>query len=174
LHFDYEAANRGESVQCVIGPQNSDTFNHRPVAMAPYTLESSEAFIVLRAKGRPVVVLSEPLQFSGWLRRDFPPSVLACPLYSFKDRHLPEFRNRVFAMEYPMAFYLPDSGDFPESFGRFDRLLVLPTGFLKPTAVRLTAFALKLLREHLWWFLTGQIGDQDVAALRSLVREAVV
>ena len=171
VHFDYDAANRGEPVQCSIGPQKQDTFNHRPVVPAPYTLEASEALVVLRAKRRPVILLSEPLQFVGRLRKDFPPSVVACPIYSFKDHHIPEFRSRVIALEYPSVFYVPDGRDFPEGFVRFDRVIMLPTGYLQKSGVRLASEALALLREHFWWFLTG-IQGEELKALRSLIQES--
>ncbi len=121
LKFDFDAANRGEPVQYKIAAVDDITFNHRPV-FGPRPLEHDEAFVVTRAKRRPVVILSSATvhpTIAGLPRQDFAEVYLVTPLYSFRDNHPLEFRLRIAAWEYSMWFHLPGSEGFEVREGSY-------------------------------------------------------
>jgi len=177
LKFDFDAANRGEPVQYKIAAVDDITFNHRPV-FGPRPLEHDEAFVVTRAKRRPVVILSSATvhpTIAGLPRQDFAEVYLVTPpLYSFRDNHPLEFRLRIAAWEYSMWFHLPGSEGFEvrEGFLRLDRCLVIPRGQLRPRPVALTQNALFALHHSLWWFLTGEL-HATLADYRRYLLEAL-
>jgi hypothetical protein len=161
LRFDFDAANRGEPVRYTIGSVDERTFDHRPI-VRPRPLGYDEAFVVARAKRRPVVILSTPSvrpPITGLPKQDFAEVYLVAPLYSFRDSHPREFRLRIEAWEYCTWFHLPRSDEFElyEGFLRLDRCLVIPRGQLRPRPVALTTNALFALHHCLWWFLTGEL-----------------
>lgn len=176
LKFDIDAANRGETVKFDIGPVNDKTFNHRPVTKP--RLDQHEAFVVVRAKRRPVVILSSPITFpgtpAGIHQKDFPEVFLVCPLFTFHDTHSQEFRLRIEAWEYNMLFYAPRNDEFlvEEGFLRFDLSQVVPKGQLRLRPVRLTDDAFLALRYCYSWFLTGTL-DPTLAKYRETLLEAL-
>jgi hypothetical protein len=176
LKFDIEAANRGERISYDIGSVEAATFRHKPV-VRPYPLEYNEAFVVAKAKRRPVVILSSPIvrpAVVGLPKQDFPDVYLVCPLYSFGDNHPLEFRLRLEAWEYSMLFHLPGSDEFGvcEGFLRFDRSIIIPQGQLRPRSVALTESALYALQHCFSWFLTGKL-DSDFAEYRQKLLDAL-
>jgi hypothetical protein len=169
LKFDMAAANRGESVAYSIGGPDKETFRHIPVKTPP--LASDEAFLVVRGKMRPVIVLSmvtSAVKGVGVIERDFIDVHLVVPLYSFQDTHPQVFRLRIEAFEYNRFFHLPTSDEFAlhEGFLRFDRSQVMPKGLLKPTGFALTSNALFVLHHWFQYFLTDEL-DRDLAEYRS-------
>lgn len=174
VHFDYDAANEGRNPEMRLGRPDASTFNHRPVNRAPYVLEWDEAFVVHRAKRRRVLVLTKENQAPGGLKKEFPPALLCCPMYRFKDTHPEDFRLRVKAMEYAELVYLPadEELDIREGFARLDRVLSIPKGHLKATGVRLTEDAWFWFQERVRWFLTGTL-DETLAGIRAQLRQAV-
>jgi hypothetical protein len=172
LKFDYEAANRGESVKYDVGPGDATAFDHIPVRL-PRPLQRDEAFGVVTVSNRRVVLLSNPVeQPRGAPRQDFPASHLVCPMFRFHDTHDAEFRLRVQAWEYEWLFHLPENIDFGviEGFLRLDRIVAIPLGQLRPTNVMLTANAFMALRECLNCFAGGTM-DADFAEYRRLLLE---
>jgi hypothetical protein len=168
LKFDMDAANRGERITYTMGPPDKTTFNHIPVKNPP--LERDEAFLVVRGKSRPVVVLSmltSPVRGVGVIERDFIDVHLVVPLYSFQDTHTQAFRLRVEAFEYNRFFYMPTSDEFSlhEGFLRFDRSQVIPKGLLKPSGVTLTSNAVYVLHHWFEYFMTDEL-DRDLADYR--------
>lgn len=161
LSFDIEAANRGEPIKYDVVPATETSFKHKPV-LRPRPLEYDEAFVVAKAKRRPVVILSEPVVppvVAGLPRQDFPDAFLVCPFYSFRDNHPPEFRLRLEAWEWSVCFHVPASQEFAihEGFLRFDRCLVVPQAQLRLRGVNLPENALLALYHCLSWFMTGNL-----------------
>lgn len=175
LRFDYDAANRGGKIEFTIGVLDDKTFDHTPVTgLRP--LQRREAFVVTRAKRRPVVILSAPTQWPriGVARQDFPEVYLVCPLHRFRDTHEREFRLRVEAWEYSMLFHMPSHATYEirQGFLRLDRCQIVPKGQLRLKPVALTENALLGLQHYLSWFSTGRL-DPDFANYRRLYLEAL-
>jgi hypothetical protein len=168
--FDYAAANRGDPVTYAIGPPDTNTFTHMPVA-GTRKLESDEALLVVKGKHRPGVILSTTptnITVAGIVARDFPEAYLIVPLYSFQDTHPQAFRLRVQAFEYNMLFHIPLSSVFgvKEGMLRFDRVQVIPRGLLRPWGCALTDDALWVLQHWFRYFLTDEL-DRTLADFRA-------
>jgi len=176
LKFDIEAVNRGEEITYTVGSVDDQTFNHKPV-VRPRPLEWNEAFAVVKASRRRVLLLSPTVAHPGvpgLPKEPFPEVNLVCPMYRFHDIHPLEFRLRLEAWEYPMFFYLPRDDDFEiiEGFLRFDHCLAIPKGQLRLTKPALTDSALYALHHYFLWFLTGKM-DEYFADYRRCLLEAL-
>ncbi|MBI2907050.1 MAG: hypothetical protein HYX92_05280 [Chloroflexi bacterium] len=133
-------------------------FNHTPVH--ELQLASDEEFLVIKAKKRPLVILSE--RNEGWgaaADRTREKAVTCAPMYSFHERDTREFRDRVYACEYPCWVYVPkhDALHVKEGFLRLDRLQVIEESCLEPIPKALTESALYAVSEWLRYYLRGEI-----------------
>ncbi len=150
-----------------------NAFNHTPVH--ELNLQSDEEFLVIKAKRRPLLVVSEgpdPWSAGGGRARDH--VRLCAPLHSFHDDDPPELRARVEALEYPWWVHLPPDSvlQMREGFLRLDRLQVVVNRLLEPMTKALTAGALYLVSEWLRYHVTGEIeslfAEYRTAMLESL------
>jgi len=139
-------------------PPGNVIFNHTPVH--ELHLASDEEFLVLKAKRRLLLVISQgagdwPL--GGARLRES--GYVCLPLYSFHDDDPPDLRIRVKAHEYPWWVCLPENAipRLKEGFIRLDRMQVVEKRLLEPRTVALTDDALFLVSEWLRYYLTGEI-----------------
>jgi len=161
-------------------------FNHyrKPVSLpvAAFPLYEGEAFIAVRAKKRPMIVLSTPGEPPNpALMRNKPghltaQMIIAAPFYG-KDEgtgsrsgYTDAFVQRVKACEFPQFFWdkLPCKTGTEESILRFDHMQ--PVGFhhqnYKIEEYCLSENALELMDEWIGWYMHGRYmagGLLDVA-----------
>jgi hypothetical protein len=139
-----------------IDPRQFNVPTHPPLTNP--RLEADEEFVVLAAKRRPVILLSsqtEPWKYRGGeIRQE---CFLVAPMYSFDETDPPKVRVRIRALAYRELFYLPghDPLRIRESYVRFDRVQVVPKGWLERRKVCLHPDALYLLTAWFQYYLTG-------------------
>jgi hypothetical protein len=143
-----------------IDPRKFNDPPHKPLRRP--RLEAEEEFVVLRAKKRPVIVLSSKTE--PWKRRDGrirTQCVLVAPMYSFRETDGLDWKLRIRALAYHELFYLPgnETLGINESFVRFDRAHIVPSGWLKGKRVCLHPDALELLTEWFLFYLTGELDE---------------
>ncbi|MGB9300663.1 MAG: hypothetical protein WCD51_08735 [Anaerolineae bacterium] len=140
-----------------VDPRRFNDPVHPPVLRPK--LEADEEFLVLRAKNRPVIVLSS--QSQAWRTRDGReriPCMLVAPVYSFHEDDPAEWKLWMRALRYPDLFWLPqdDTVGMQESFVRFDRIHVVPQRWLRRKGVRLHQDALDVLTDWFRFYLTAE------------------
>jgi len=143
-----------------IRPEDDSTFQHQPLRRPE--LRADEAFVVLKAKRRPVIIMSSHPEVwtyrSGQRREEV---FLVIPMFSFEEEDPVEFKLRMKALSYRELFYLPEDAvlGMEEGFARFDRCHVVPKKWLRRRRVTLSADALDLMTEWFNFFLTGKASD---------------
>ena len=145
---------------------NPTLFNHDPVVHPP--LRKDEEFVAVKAKKRPVIVLSRSHEsIDRKFRRDgdFPGTYLVAPVYTFESygeqKYPGEFVERVKAFEYHQFFYIPVSEHYgmKESFARFDRIHSVAKRNLRPEGFALTTDAWDVLWDWFSYHITGVLDD---------------
>ncbi len=156
---NYEPTDERRNRYAVLtNPPANLLFNHRPVY--ELNLEHNEELIVIRAKCRKLIVVSQTPNFwvpgASRLREI---GLVCLPLYSFQPTDSTEFRNRIKALEYPWWVYVPGDSTYQidEGFVRLDRLQLIEKGLIQPISVATTDDALFLISEWLRFYLTGEI-----------------
>jgi len=149
---------RNNTYQITPNQTLDQAFNHTPVH--DLNLHSDEEMLMVKAKLRPMAVISQkPTEWTLAGGRLNEKGYICVPLYSFHQDESQEFRNRVWAVEYPSWVYLP--GDtrlgMKEGFARLDRVQVLDKELISPTQVALSEDALWWLSEWLRYYLTEEI-----------------
>jgi len=147
-------------------------------------LRADENYYILFGKRRPAVVLQTVS--SIWGNKLYPePYVLVAPAFTFKQRHDPEFRYRVVAMDFPHLFYLPaQAGGLTEpSVLRFELIQPVALAGVVPFLIHgtkqrvLADTAWAILVHRLVKFVSGKVLDagleETLAEYRSLVLEAL-
>jgi len=161
---------------------NSSTFEHLPLERLE--LRADEAFITLKGKRRPVIIMSshpEVWTYTSGQRRE--EVFLVMPMFSFGEDDTVEFKLRMKALSYRELFYLPEnpSLQMEEGFVRFDRTHVVPKRWLRRRHIKLSADALLVITEWFNFYLTGEASDFIVqyrddlqAALKEALADAGV
>ena len=135
-----------------------------------HTLEtrSDERAVVLRAKRRPVILISTPVSPWADSRRRHDDSFLVAPVYSFggdetKLNYSPTFIERVKEYFYWQLFYLPgDPGaGIREGFVRLDRIQAIHKSLLEHMPVRLSDDAQPLLHSWIRVYLGETLSEVD-------------
>lgn len=153
-----------------IQPARNDSFKHNLPLSSP-KLESNEELIVVRAKIRPVVLLTPEYKIEGAETKGFRGKVsrkrcLVTQVYGLADvnsgeaEFSPNFIERVRKMEFPPLMFLPKCvGLFQvDSLLRFDECQSVFTPHLKPTGFALSDDLKKLIRSQVIHLLTGEYG----------------
>jgi len=146
-------------------------------------LRSDENFYVMYGKKRPAIVL-QTLATGFYNQRNPEPYMLVAPCFTFKDKHKPEYRARVAAMEFLNLFFLPAR---PPCFGdqgviRFEHIQPLAASGVEPQMTGgtnqcfLSDVAWAVLQHRLSLFLVGR-GldpglDEDIKAYHDCILEA--
>lgn len=139
--------------------EDDSTFEHPPLRRPE--LRADEAFVVLKAKRRPVIIMSSHPEVwtyrSGQRREEV---FLVIPMFSFEEDPV-EFKLRMKALSYRELFYLAEDAvlGMEEGFARFDRSHVVAKKWLRRRGVRLSADALDVMTEWFNFFLTGKASD---------------
>ncbi len=173
-----EPGNEKDFLLRLVSSRDTKLFEHEPIKHPP--IRKTEEFLGVKAKVRPVVVLSLPnVPIEAGMRdpAEFPESFVVAPTYTFQaGEHVDEgeedydreFVERVRYFVYHQFFYLPASERYSlkESFARFDRLQVVARRNLDRSRVRLTENALIVLRDLLTYYLTG-VPEQNIEDVRA-------
>ena len=129
---------------------------------------SDERAVILRAKRRPVILISTPASPWSDSRRRHDDSFLVAPVYSFggdetKLAYSPTFIERVKGYFYWQLFYLPgDRGaGIREGFVRLDRIQAMHQSLLEHMPVRLSDDAQPLLRNWIRVYLGETLSEVD-------------
>jgi len=154
----YEPKDERQNRYAVLpNPPPNVVFNHTPVQ--ELHLENNEELLVIKAKRRPFIVLSQipPTMANG--SREHERSLVCAPLYSFQSRNSLDFKERIKTLEYPWWIYLPANQTLRlnEGFIRLDRIQVIAYCLIEPTQIALTDDAMFLVSEWLRYYLTGSI-----------------
>lgn len=109
--------------------------------------------LIVRAKRRPVIIVSLPVENRRDPKRVSEECFLTVPVYSFagdetKKSYSPEFIARVQGYIYPQFFYLPESLNrgLREGFARFDRIQVVRKDLLEQIPLMLSDDSSDLVR----------------------------
>ena len=165
--------NRRQAVKSTYSESAGDQFRLEPADLRtefnqpgqishPLNLRRDERALVIRAKRRPVIVISRPV--ARWIdgRRQQEDSYLVAPVYSFegdetKLSYSQTFIDRVKAYMYWQLFYLPRSGNrlIREGFVRLDRIQAVHRELLDPMPIRLSDDLIELLRD----WIRGYMGE---------------
>ena len=129
-------------------------FNQQGEISHSLGLRRDERALVIRAKKRPVIIISQPI--ATWIdgRRQQEDSYLVAPVYSFegdetKLSYSQTFIDRVKAYMYWQLFYLPRDGRrrIREGFVRLDRIQAVHRELLDQMPIRLSDAVVGLLRD---------------------------
>ena len=128
-------------------------FNQQGEISHSLGLRRDDRALVIRAKRRPVIIISQPIAM--WIdgRRQQEDSYLVAPVYSFegddtKLSYSQTFIDRVKAYMYWQLFYLPRDGRrrIREGFVRLDRIQAVHRELLDHMPIRLSDAVIELLR----------------------------
>ena len=129
---------------------------------------SDERAVIIRAKRRPVILISTPVSPWADSRRRHDDSFLIAPVYSFagdetKQTYSPTFIERVKGYFYWQLFYLPGdpSVGIREGFVRLDRIQAIHKTLLEHMAVRLSDDAQPLLHSWIRVYLGETLSEVD-------------
>jgi hypothetical protein len=163
------------SFQIVVTP--GDSFRRGAPLHTP-RLETNEEFTVVRAKRRPVILMSpstpvrqaQPVRGGGRVHR---PLALVVPVFSLVNRltgqlkYDPQFVDRMRMLEFPEVLYLPPyAGVLPvPSYARLGEAQAVYEPHLDAQDVRLAGDVLEVVQDALW-LLVAQIYGGTLAAYR--------
>lgn len=153
-------------------PAGQDAFRRNlPLHTPP--LETNEEFVAVRAKRRPVILISpvppatgiSKLRRGGLIDRKI---CLVVPIYSLSDRQVQrlkypaEFIERLRILEYPQFLFLPDSpGGFSvPSYARVGELQAVYQPHLRPENRRLCKSVQHILEGQIIYATTGVYGGE--------------
>ena len=157
--------NRRQAVKSTYSEGAGDQFRLDPVDLRtefnqpgeishPLGIRTDERALVVGAKRRPVIIISQAAV--GWSdgRRRHDDSYLVAPVYSFegddtKLSYSQTFIDRVKAYMYWQLFYLPPGGNrrIREGFVRLDRIQAVHRELLEHMPIRLSEAVVGLLRD---------------------------
>ena len=129
-------------------------------------LRRDERALVIRAKRRPVIIISKPV--AKWIdgRRQQEDSYLVAPVYSFegdetKLSYRQVFIDRVKAYMYWQLFYLPRDGRrrIREGFVRLDRIQAVHSELLNQMPIRLSDALIELLQDWIRVYMGENLQD---------------
>ncbi len=184
LYPEYYDPKNEQTSRFKIKRYSSGDEKHCPIKAL--NLASDEFLYVMRGKIRLMVVLATgPV---NWHQDDKNTSVLAAPVFSFKQRHSQEIVIRTQAFDIPSWFYLPPANDGcpKESAIRFEFIqpvrrgcIVRPLlGILSNSPVIISVKAMNLMHIHLMRFLgIGEFSSvcakitEDIKAYHDLLLE---
>ena len=143
-------------------------FKPKPALYTPH-LPSTEEFLVVRAKKRPVVLISPsdpalvkiPSQGRKVAHNVSPVALVfsAVNKAGYSKFH-PTFIERVRLLEYPQFLFLPTGGPLElDSLMRFDELQSVSETNLEPTGYKLNDELIVILKSQLCFLLTGLAGE---------------
>lgn len=152
-----------------IVPATKNVFKDRHVPIKALEWQTDEEIIPLRAKKRPVVIISQEQHDVAAVRTpDDLVTYLVAPVYSITPDHDPAFVARIKHLEYNQFFYLAEDSRFNrrEAFARLDRIQPAHKRLMEPIPVRLSESAWMLLKAWVIYYLTGEL-DELIADIRS-------
>lgn len=163
----YNQSNRDYSYQ-VSQMQSASEF--RATQEPDHTLgtRSDERAVIIRAKRRPVILISASVVPWTDGRRRHDDSFLVAPVYSFagdetKRAYNPTFIERVKGYFYWQLFYLPENPGvrIREGFVRLDRIQAIHQSLLEHMPVRLSGDAQPLLHNWIRVYLGETLSEVD-------------
>ncbi len=170
--IDYNPKDERQNRYAVLpNPPTNVLFNHTPVQ--ELNLEYNEELLVIKAKRRLFIVLSQMPDSIADMSRQHERGLICAPLYSFQPRNSQEFKDRVRTLEYPWWIYLPEDKPrkIDEGFIRLDRIQVIADCLMEPIQVCLTDEAMFLASEWLRYYLTGNIETVFLDDRQQLMQE---
>ena len=151
-----------------IVPATKNIFRDRHVPIKALEWQTDEEIIPLKAKRRPVIVVSQEQHTVEAARTpDRLVTYLVTPIYSAAS-HDPAFVTRIKHLEYSQFFHLAEDSRFNrrEAFARLDRIQPAHRTLMEPMAVRLSDSAWMLLKAWISYYLTGDL-DEYIAGIRN-------
>ena len=145
-------------------------FNQPGDIIHPLGIRTDERSLVIGAKRRPVIVLSQAAERWSDAQRRQDDCYLVAPVYTFSGddtrvSYSPAFIDRVKGYVYWQFFYLPPRGNtggngrIRESFVRLDRIQVVHKDLLDHRPVRLSDQVMALLREWIRVYMGENLQD---------------
>jgi hypothetical protein len=167
---------------------NDFTQADRNLPIKMLKLRATEELLVQRAKKRPGVIVSSPVDVfpeitrmlrqmgKSHLQQD---SIFLVPAYSIESEDnstgFPiDMVSRIRCLMFRQFFYFPSSSKFREGIARFDRIQVVVSrdrAAIVPTDICLSGEVCNLFIGLFQFCITG-IEDEDIHAVRGLCREA--
>ncbi|HAA58673.1 MAG TPA: hypothetical protein DCE42_28180 [Myxococcales bacterium] len=163
-------------------PESRDSL---PIAAMPKF--AGEVYSVHRAKKRPALLLSRPMEEvdkkmrQGMARIKTNPTLLLVPSYGAKDSRTSKgwntkFLKRMRRGHYPQFIWdmLPMPGTTTESVFRLDHLQPMGSHHqtYEPTEYKLSDTALQIVEDWFFWYLTGLIDEEsELETIRELLME---
>lgn len=155
----YEPTNeRLNQYKVLNDPPEDILFKRTPVH--DLKLRDDEELLVIRAKRRPMIILSDAAAYwplgGGRLAEK---TRMCAPLYSFHDNDPVELRARIDALEYLWWVYVPEdtTRNLKEGFVRLDRVQVIEESQLIPIQVAASEDFLWGLSQLLRYHMTAEI-----------------
>lgn len=148
-------------------------------------LESSEEFLVIRAKIRPVVLLQPESPLLNDLNKGFRANLqrhlsTVAQVFSVTDetgtsKFNPVVINRIRTLEFPQIMFLPKQAGLlnADSLLRLDEVQSVFTDHLDATEYMLGEEALQVLKDQLRLLLTGETRPEHVKLREFLMNEAI-
>jgi len=162
-----------------ISSAGEDAFN-RSMPLYNPKLETDEEFIVVRAKRRPIILITpSPEEIRTNLLRGGTKInrhlCLVAPLYSVIGKYgnikFPqEFIDRVRLMEFPQFFFIPENTKYGirSSILRLDSLQAVFENHLDPLPLKLSKLAIDILQGQIECFINGK-ENTNYETLRELL-----
>jgi len=160
------------AAEFVISSSTADAFNRNIPLQAP-PLKINEEFIVVRAKKRPVILLSsepekiEAREVRGGEKVNLNLCIVA-PLYTVSDKdgfakYDEDVVNRTRMLEFPNLFFLPEYRRIRHSICRLDCIQACFSNHMEATEVCLNNQVLNVFLGQVNFYLTGEYkGDYQV------------
>lgn len=168
---DYDET-KTSATQFHITPSTKDAFN-RPTPLHTPKLDVDEEFVVLRAKIRPVILITpapkritlQQIRGGGRVHRNL---AVVAPLYSVeakdgKAKFSIDLIDRIRSLEFPHFFFCPHHPLIRNSICRLDSIQTSFLGHLKPLDLRLCDDVLEVFKGQLEHYMTGRYeGDYQI------------
>jgi hypothetical protein len=165
-----------------IEPHPKNAFK-KAVPYSRPSLRTNEEFLAIKAKPRPVILIRPPdaslleLQKQARSRRITHHLCSVALIYRVVDetgtpRFPAQFLERVRRLEYRQFLFLPKGGSITaDSLARIDEVQSTALNQLDPTAYRLSADLVAIMRSQVSFYLT-ELAGQDFAGWAELLRQS--
>jgi hypothetical protein len=175
------SATAATSFRIVAAP--GDSFNRGAPLHTP-RLETNEEFPAVRAKRRPVILMSPstPVRQAQAVRgggRVYRPLAIVVPVFSLVNRltgqlkYDPQFVERMRRLEFPEFLYLPPrAGVLPvPSYARIGEAQAVYEPHLDAMDLKLVPDVLEVVQDALWWLTTETYGGTLAAYREQLLNQ---